>query len=243
VKTVVIVQARMTSTRLPGKVVKTVLGKSLLEYLIERLRRVRRADAFVIATTVNDSDQPIADLCARLEVPCTRGPEHDVLARYHEAARTHGATLVVRITSDCPLIDPGVIDATLALYQQGGFDYVTNGLVPGFPLGMSVEVFPFSVLDQAWREATAPAEREHVTPFIYTRPARFRIGHLRSAEDMSAERWTVDTPEDFELVANIIEALYPTDPEFGTGAIVHLLDQHPGWRAINAGVKQKRLGE
>jgi spore coat polysaccharide biosynthesis protein SpsF len=242
VKTVIIVQARMGSTRLPGKVLREVLGKPLLAYLAARLRLVRLADEFVVATTTEADDTAIVAACGQLGVPCTRGPELDVLARYHQAARLRAADVVVRVTSDCPLIDPAVIDAAIAMYRAGAHDYVSNALRPGFPLGMAVEVFPFALLDQAQREARAPAEREHVTPFFYLRPQRFRIGHLASGRDLSAERWTVDTAQDFALVSRMIEAT-GGDPAAGVERLAALLDQHPDWRALNAGIAQKTYSQ
>lgn len=244
-KTVIIVQARMTSTRLPGKVLKEVLGKTLLEYLIERLRRVKLADEIVIATTINHTDQPIVDLCRRLNVAVTRGSEHDVLARYYEAAKLHHADVIVRVTSDCPAIDPAVIDRVIAFYRDhpGQYDYVSNSLKQSFPYGMAVEVFPFNALEEAAREAKADPEREHVSPFLYTRPERYRIGQVVYPRNLSHHRWTVDTPEDFELIRLILEALYPVKPEFEMQDVLALLDQHPDWVQINAHVQQKKLGE
>ncbi|MGZ5199578.1 MAG: cytidylyltransferase domain-containing protein [Telluria sp.] len=242
-KTVIIVQARMTSTRLPGKVLKTVLGKPLLEYLFERLRRVRLADAFVIATTVNETDEPIVDLCRQHDVPVTRGSEEDVLARYYEAACAHAADVVVRVTSDCPLIDPAIIDEAIAMYRTGQYDYVSNTLQLSYPYGMAVEVLAFRELEQAWREAVDPAEREHVTPFIYRHPERFRIGHLRYKTDLSSHRWTVDTAEDFTLVRKLLEEVYPRAPEFDMDDLLVAISQHPDWPLINAAIKQKTLDD
>ncbi|RJF98622.1 cytidylyltransferase domain-containing protein [Noviherbaspirillum saxi] len=241
----IIVQARMTSTRLPGKVLKEVLGKPLLEYLIERLKRVNAASVIVIATTTNDSDVPIVELCDRLGVAVTRGSEQDVLARYYESAKAHGADVVVRITSDCPVIDPAIIDQAIRYHADnaGRFDYVTNAFSKTYPNGMSVEVFSFRVLEEAYREASAEPEREHVTPFIYLRPERYGIGQLAYPRDLSGHRWTVDTAEDFELIRLIIEALYPGNPEFGLEDIAEKLNENPHWALINAHVVQKKLGE
>jgi spore coat polysaccharide biosynthesis protein SpsF len=243
VKTVVIVQARMTSTRLPGKVLLPIVGKPMLELLVERLRRVRLADSLLIATTVNAADEPIVQLCRRLGVACSRGSEHDVLARYYEAALAQQAAVVVRVTSDCPLLDPALVDEAIAMYRGGQFDYVTNGLSRSYPVGMSAEVFSFGLLEQAWREAKAAPEREHVTPFIYGRAERYRIGQMACAHDLSAQRWTVDTPEDFDLVRRIFEALYPGTPEFGMADILDLIRRNPDWSLINAAIVQKTLGE
>jgi len=244
-KTVIIVQARMTSTRLPGKVLKEVLGKPLLEYLVERLRRVRQADAFVIATTVNAADDPIVALCERLGVAVTRGPELDVLARYHAAARVHGADIVVRVTSDCPLIDPELIDAMILGFREADDapDYLSNTLQPTFPYGMAVEVFRAGALAEAHAEAAAEPEREHVTPFLYLRPERYRIRHYRQAEDLSRHRWTVDTPEDFELVRRLIEDIYPHNPAFRMADVLAALAHHPDWARLNAHIAQKALGQ
>lgn len=242
---VIIVQARMTSTRLPGKILKEVLGKPLLEYQVERLRRVRNADKIVIATTTNNTDEPVVSLGGRLAVPVYRGPENDVLARYHGAARAYGAGLVVRVTSDCPLIDPGVIDRVIGFYHEhkDAYDYVSNTLQRTYPTGMDTEVFPFTVLDEAYREALDAAEREHVTPFIYRRPERYRIGQVIAYNDTSRHRWTVDTPEDFELVRRIIEVIYPENPAFSLYDVLNLIDRNPSWTEINAHIVQKTLGE
>jgi spore coat polysaccharide biosynthesis protein SpsF len=243
VNTVIIVQARMTSTRLPGKILKPVLGKSLLEYQIERLHRVHQANALCVATTVNDSDEPVVTLCQTLKIPTFRGSEADVLGRYYGAAQAAQADAVVRVTSDCPLIDPAIVDEVITTYLQRAehVDYVSNTLERTYPRGLDVEIFPFNVLEQAHREATQPEEREHVTPFIYRHPERYRIAQVKQVMDHSIERWTVDTPEDFELIRRVIEALYPNTPEFNQTDVLALLDTHPDWRAINADVEQKAI--
>lgn len=240
---VIIVQARMSSTRLPGKVLLEVLGKPLLEYQIERLRRVRQADQIVVATTINAADDPITALCMRMGVPFWRGSEHDVLARYHDAARAHRAEVVVRVTSDCPLIDPSVIDATIAHYlrHRAQLDYVSNSLERSFPRGLDTEVFSFDALAEAFAEAVDPAEREHVTPFLYRRPQRYRLGNVACREDLSRHRWTVDTPQDFELIDRIIGALHPILPQFGLWDAAAWLKGRPELCALNAHVEQKRL--
>lgn len=237
--TACIVQARMTSTRLPGKVMLPLGGRPMLARLVERLRRARRIDTVVIATTTNASDDVIAELSADLEVRCHRGSEHDVLSRYAEAATACGATAVVRVTSDCPLLDPALLDRVIELYGRGGFDYVGNMQPPTWPYGLAVEVMAASVLFEADREATEPAEREHVTPFIYWRPERYRLGNMASPRDLSHHRWTVDTPQDYELVTRIFDALYPAQPEFALADVLALLRQHPDWMEINQHIAQK----
>jgi spore coat polysaccharide biosynthesis protein SpsF len=241
--TAIIVQARMTSTRLPGKVLLPILSRPMLSYQLERLRRVSQADRIVIATTTNATDDPIVDFCATEGVDCTRGSEQDVLSRYFEAANRFAADTVVRVTSDCPLIDPQLIDSTISAYREeaGGCDYVSNMIEPSWPYGMAVEVFSARALAEAHAEATEEAEREHVTPFIYWRPGRYRLKSLSMQPDLSQHRWTVDTPEDFELVRRILESLYPRKPCFGMADVLALLAEHPDWAAINRHIKQKTL--
>lgn len=201
-KTIIIVQARMTSTRLPGKVLLPLAGEPMLVRLLERLRRVQRADGIVIATTTNASDDPIAALCAQQGVPCHRGSELDVLSRYADAARLHAADVVVRITSDCPLIDPALIDQLIAVYEEGDSDYVSNMLPPTWPYGMAVEVFSATALAQAHAEATQDAEREHVTPFIYWHPEQL-LRHISKAEIEKNAR----PGESYEQVADRLKKL------------------------------------
>jgi spore coat polysaccharide biosynthesis protein SpsF len=244
-KTVIIVQARMTSTRLPGKVLKQVLGKPLLEYQVERLQRVKLADEIVIATTNNQTDEPIVELCNSLSIAYFRGSEGDVLERYYQAATAHQADVVVRVTSDCPLIDPQVIDTAIDYYLQdrSTYDYVSNCIKRTYPRGMDTEVFSFSVLEQAFMEATAQPDHEHVTPFIYRQPERYSLGHVIYSEDCSHYRWTVDTPEDFELIKKIIETVYPNKPYFTLEYCLELLKQNPDWYFINSDIEQKKYGE
>lgn len=239
--TTIIVQARMTSTRLPGKVLLPIAGRPMLSYQLERLRRVRHADKIIIATTTNATDDPIVDFCAAEGVVCTRGSEHDVLSRYFEAATQFQATTIVRVTSDCPLIDPQLIDFAIEAYINNAesCDYVSNMIAPSWPYGFAVEVFSYRALAEANSEATEDDEREHVTPFIYWRPARYRIKSLTTQPDLSRYRWTVDTPEDFELVRHILETLYPQNPHFVMSDVQELLRKHPEWESINCHVRQK----
>jgi len=241
-RTLAIVQARMTSTRLPGKVLKTILGRPMLSLQLERMRRSRRLDGIVVATTTNAADEPIVVLCGREGVPVHRGSEDDVLGRYAGAAREFDAGVVVRVTSDCPLIEPGLIDESVGLLADGGgkFDYVSNMLHPTYPYGLAVEAFPARVLFEADAAARSEAEREHVTPYIYAHPERYRLHSLRRSPDLSHHRWTVDTPEDFELVSRIFGALYPREPAFGMEQVLELLAKHPDWSEINRHVVQRK---
>lgn len=241
-KTVIISQARMTSARLPGKVLKEVLGKSLLMYQIDRLRRVCLADEVVVATTTNATDDAIEAVCNRENVLCFRGSEVDVLSRYYETAKRYEADTVVRVTSDCPLIDPMVVNTVIDTYKENNrsFDYVSNVLDRTFPRGMDTEVFSFTVLAEAYREAYLKQHREHVTPFIYSQPERYRLGGVRNSSDKSGYRWTVDTAEDFELIKHILEIIYPQIPNFGMEDCFAAYESNPRWYTINNHIEQKK---
>jgi spore coat polysaccharide biosynthesis protein SpsF len=233
----------MTSTRLPGKVMKTVLGKTLLEHLLERLNRCQEIDGMIVATPSASVNQPIWDLCGRKNVPVFKGDENDVLSRYYGAARTAGADHIIRVTSDCPLMDPVELDSFIRFYKRNldRYDYVSSGLERTYPRGMEPEIFSFAALQQAQEGATLPDEREHVTLYIYRHKEKFKVGIFRYSEDISHHRWTVDTDEDFQLVSKIIETLYVKNPHFTLKDILALLDQHPTWIAINQHVEQKKV--
>lgn len=235
----------MTSTRLPGKALLPIAGRAMLSYQIERLRRACGHDVLVVATTVNATDDPIVDFCISESVRCTRGSELDVLRRYCDAAATVGADVVVRVTADCPLIDPDVVEDVIEVFSaaRGSLDYVSNMLEPSYPYGMAVEVMSSRALREADAQATSPVDREHVTPFLYRNPQRYRLQSVRLDTDLSANRWTVDTAADFELVRRILEEIYPRRPDFRTSDVLALLEQHPQWRVVNQHVRQKALGE
>lgn len=232
-----ILQARMSSSRLPGKVMADLLGEPMLARQVERLRRSRTIDRLLLATSTDAADDALVDLCARIGVECFRGSLDDVLDRFHAAVTApgagRGADQIVRLTGDCPLIDPGLIDRLVELHVAGGYDHSCNTLTPRWPDGLDAEVMRAEVLEAAWREAVLPSEREHVTRFIYTRPERFRLGSLVGDTDLSAERWTVDTPEDLALVRAVYAGLYPKNPAFGTEDILQFLAAHPEIAALN----------
>jgi spore coat polysaccharide biosynthesis protein SpsF len=241
-RTVAVVQARMGSTRLPGKVLQDVGGRPLLALVLERASRIAGVDELAVATSELATDDPVADLARRLGVRVVRGSELDVLDRYATAAASLEADLVVRITSDCPLVDPAVIDRLLAFRAAGELDYaaVLTGAVPAegrlrFPDGLDTEVLRASVLAEASREATAAYDREHVTPFIKARPRRFRIGYLEAEQELGDERWTVDHPEDLAFVRAVVARL--DDPvTAGLPDILAVLADEPELRALNAAV-------
>ncbi|CCB86596.1 cytidylyltransferase domain-containing protein [Parachlamydia acanthamoebae] len=240
---VIIVQARMGSTRLPGKVLKPVLGRPLLGYLIERLKAVANADGLLIATTTHPLDQAIVDYCQKENVQVVRGSEENVLSRYVEAGKFTHADAVVRITADCPIIDPKIIDQQITFYRDHAheYDYITNALKRTFPYGMEVEVFSFKELEKAASLKTSLIEQEHVTPVFYFHQKQYRVFNVTLEEDLSRYRLTVDTPEDFELVKRVIEALYPKNPLFSLDDILLLLQKHPEWLLLNAQIQQKSV--
>lgn len=238
---VIIVQARMTSTRLPGKVLLPVAGRPMLAWVLDRLRAVRADVGVAVATTTGAPDDTIVELCMTLGIPVVRGSEHDVLDRYHEAAAELNADPVIRITSDCPLIDPATSRAVLELWERDTPDYASNTLARTFPRGLDTEVLSRSALDAAWAMATEPFEREHVTPYVYRRPERFRLVNLFNAENEGMRRWTVDTPEDLDFVRVIYGELVPRNRSFDADAVRVLLRDRPELELINAAVEQKTL--
>jgi spore coat polysaccharide biosynthesis protein SpsF len=230
-----IIQARMSSTRLPGKVMLDVAGKPLLQRVIGRAQRAQKLDQVIIATSEHEADEVIARFCRDIEVPCFRGSEDDVLDRYYRAAKHFKAESVVRLTADCPLLDPAVIDMVVDRFHEGGYDYLSNSLECTYPDGLDTEVFTMSTLDRAWREARLKSEREHVTAYIYKHPEIFRVGSVKNeSADYSAMRWTVDEPQDLEFVRAIYTHFDGCPP--GLNGIVEWLEQHPELADINAGI-------
>ncbi|BBU41193.1 spore coat protein [Aeribacillus pallidus] len=244
-KVAAIIQARMGSTRLPGKILKKVLDKTLLEYQIERVKRAKSIDEIIIATTTKESDDQIVQLCQQLSIPYYRGSEEDVLSRYYEAATEFGVDVIVRLTSDCPIIDPIVIDKVVKHYLENKdqYDYVSNTLARTYPRGMDTEVIPYEILKRAHEEAKEITFREHVTAYIYHHPNLFRLCNISNEKDESKHRWTVDTKEDLELIEKIISKLYPENTNFNMDDVLKLIDRNPAWFDINSHVEQKKLFE
>ncbi len=239
-KLVAIIQARMGSTRLPGKVSLDLAGEPMLARCVNRTSRAQTPDEVVVATTVQSADDAIVDLCTERGWPCFRGSEDDVLDRYYRAAIAHHADVVVRITSDCPLIEPGVVDRVVQefLDLQPGIDYACNVLPRRtFPRGLDIEVMRFDVLERAWREDPNPAWREHVTTYIQGNPNLFHIHGITNEVDYSHMRWTVDTPEDLAFVRCIYDHF--GHDRFSWREVLVVLEGHPEWLGINRHVKQK----
>lgn len=239
---VAIIQARQGSTRLPGKVMMKVLGKPLLEYLIDRVKRAQLLKKIVVATTVLKEDDLIAEFCEAYSIPCYRGAVEDVLGRYLGVAQQFSADVIVRLTGDCPLLDPEVIDKVVASYfrQYPKVDYVANTLIRTYPRGLDVEVFSFESLKIADREAKSTSDREHVTAFIYKHPEQFILSSVTGEEDKSRFRWTVDTEDDFRLIETLIKAIYPHNPNFTLDDLLSLVQCHPEWQQINSHIQQKQ---
>jgi spore coat polysaccharide biosynthesis protein SpsF len=228
-----IIQARMSSARLPGKVLKDILGKPMLAHQIERVRRARLVDLAVVATSEEASDDPIAKLCARENIACHRGSLTDVLARFQSAEEQFGPTeCIVRLTGDCPLTDPAIVDACVALQAANGADYTSN--TKTYPDGLDVEVITSAALGRAAREATDPYDREHVTPFLYRNSDLFARDTLSYLRDLAHLRWTVDTPADFAFVERVFTELWPNNPAFGWRDVLALIKARPEIAAINA---------
>lgn len=242
-RTVITIQARMRSERLPGKVLAPVAGRPLLELMVERLRRVRLADDIVIATTMDSSCDGIAQLASQIGVGCFRGSEEDVLDRVLLASREARAELIVETTGDCPLLDPATVDRVIGAFLSSDVDYCSNTLRRTYPRGMDVQVFPLRVLDEVARSTSDPVDREHVSLYIYEHPERFRLMNIESGLSPGAEdiRLTVDTPQDLQLVRQVFERLLPRRRDFDLADIMALLRQHPELLAINASVRQKTV--
>ncbi|HYQ16630.1 MAG TPA: glycosyltransferase family protein [Polyangiaceae bacterium] len=239
-KTLVVVQARMGSTRLPGKVLLPLAGRPLLERMLQRLLAARFPFQVCVATSTAAEDEPIRQLCRRIAVPVVSGHPTDLLERHVAAGRAFGADVVVKIPSDCPLIDPAVVDRVLDYYQarSSDFDFVTNLQPPSWPDGNDVEVVPMRLLEQAAVEATKPFEREHTTPFIWDQPERFRIGNVTwgDGRDLAkSHRFTIDYREDYDFIARIYDELCTAArPVFGLSEILALLAQQPDIMRLNA---------
>ena len=262
-RTIAIIQARMSSTRLPGKVLLDIAGEPMLARVIERAKRAKLIDEVVLATTTDPSDDPVAEFCAERGYNFTRGSLNDVLDRYYQAAKEYEADAIVRLTADCPVLDPDVVDETILAQREGNFDFVANRLPPpmgrSFPIGLDTEVCTFAALENAWQNATEKHQREHVMPYLYentnlqpatfkpsnlqtgTSPRGFKIALINHVPDYGALRWTVDTPEDLEFIRQVFARF--DDDNFGWKDILSLLEKEPELAKINADVHHKTLME
>jgi len=230
-----IIQARMGSTRFPGKTLIPINGEPMLQMMLRRVARSRRLDRYLVATTDSPADEPIVACCRTVNVEVFRGSDTDVLDRYYRAACAAGAQVVVRLTADCPLIDWRVIDDVVEVFQDGTYDYVSNAAPPpsSYPDGMDVEVISMDVLTRAWATAVKPSEREHVTFCLWQHPETFRIRRVDASPDRSAYRLTVDRQEDLAVVEGVVRALGPQAEDASLDELVTCLQTHPELLARN----------
>ncbi len=241
---VCIVQARIGSTRLPAKVLKKICGKTVLEHDIDRLKRVKNIDNIVIATTTLERDNIIIEEAKRLNVSYFRGSEEDVLSRYYYAAIENKADVIVRVTSDCPLIDSEVTEKIIQYYLDNNtkYDYVSNTIDRTYPRGLDTEVFSFKALEKAFNEAESLRDKEHVTPYIWDNPRIFRLAQYKNKVKYSHLRWTLDTKEDFQLISGIYDKLYSKkENKFNMNDILNLYKKYPELLKINENIKQKKI--
>ncbi len=235
-KAKIIIQARTNSNRLPGKVLLNILGKPVLEHVIERAGKAKNAGGVIVATTTNDEDLPIAAIAERLGVDVYRGSEDDVLDRFYQAAKHFSLQHIVRITADCPLIDPAVIDEGIDGYFSSGANYCSNVLERTFPDGEDVEVFSFNALETAWKEAKLSSEREHVTTYIRKHAEKFKLSNFSYKTNAAVKRWTLDEEKDFVFIKSVYEKLYLQNSCFGMEDILRLLEADKHLEAINKAI-------
>jgi len=239
---VAIIQARMGSTRLPEKVMREIGKKTMLSRVVQRTARSELIDKIVVATTAKTSDDPIVAECDRLNVPVFRGDEQDVLDRYYQAAMAYQAEAIVRITSDCPLIEPEVVDRVIRAFLDESPDYASNSLEKTYPRGLDAEVVTLEALIRAWQEATEPYQRVHVTPYIYQNPDQFKLLPVKSDVDYSRYRWTVDSQEDLDFV-RAIYSRFGNEDAFTWKDVLSILAAEPELAEINRHIRQKSLEE
>lgn len=232
---VAIIQARMSSTRLPGKVLMPLAGKPVLEHVVARIEQCQTIQQIVVATSIDSSDDAIEAWCQQRGVVCYRGSLLDVLDRYYQAAKAAKADAIVRITADCPAIDPTIVDEVVRGYLAGGFEF--HGLAGEFPDGLDCTVFAFSAIERAWKEAKLPSEREHVGPYIEKQPHLFKCGGLNKFTGLSHHRWTLDEPRDLAFLQAVFDRLYKADaPPFLAKDVLELLELSPDLMGINGSI-------
>jgi spore coat polysaccharide biosynthesis protein SpsF len=243
-KIVAIIQARMTSSRLPGKVLKEIAGVPMIAHVINRVSKARFVDQVIIATTDDPADDLIEKFCNESGYTCFRGHHFDVLDRYYQAALSFQANIIVRITADCPLIDADLIDHLIMSFIETNVDFAANRLPPPwkrtFPIGLDIEIVGLKALEKAWKEASLPYEREHVLPYLYDQPNRFKILLMQHEPDYGNKRWTVDTPEDLELLNQIFIQFSPRI-DFSWLEVIKVIDQIPDLEKINRVISAKNV--
>jgi len=237
-KVAAIVQARVSSTRLPKKILKDIVDKPLLWHLIMRLKSAKQINQIIIATTSKKEDNSIVKLAKETAVESFRGSEEDVLDRYYQAAKKYKVEIIVRITADCPLADPKLVDKIIKCFLNNNFDYISNVHPPTYPDGLDVEVFSYATLEKTWRKAEKLSEREHVTSYIWKHPEIFKLGNVENEKDLSCMRWTVDEKRDLKFVKEIYRRLYKNNKIFYMEDILNLLKNEPELSKINRGISR-----
>jgi len=242
---IAIIQAHMGSTRLPGKVLIDIIGKPMLWHVVSRVRYAEHINNLVIATTTNRNDDKIVDFCKLYNIDCYKGSEEDVLDRYYQTAKFWQADSIVRITSDCPLIDPKIINKVISVYLENkdNIDGASNTIRRTYPRGLDVEVISFRTLEKVWKEAKKDYQREHVTIYIYEHAKQFKLYSVENDENLAHHRWTVDEEKDLEFVKEVYERLYKEGKIFLMEDVIDLLKREPHLKEINKDVKQKELIE
>ena len=235
-RTVAIIQARMGSTRLPGKVLKNLLGKPMLVHIFNRVNQSKLVDQVVIATSINKENNVIRAVCKENNISYFSGSENNVLERFFYTACHFEAEQIIRITADCPLIDSDIINKLIERFNNSNYNFMgvaagagaSNSDFKGnrYPQGLDAEIFMFDILKKAYKEATSDRDKEHVTPYIWTKPSVFKIGQLKAEKDYSEMRWVIDNPEDFDFIEQIYKKLYPKNPNFGMKEILNFLESN-----------------
>ncbi|MDD5096792.1 MAG: glycosyltransferase family protein [Candidatus ainarchaeum sp.] len=238
-----IIQARISSRRLPNKIFALISGKPLIWHVVDRLRRSRKVSRIAVATTTNPADDVLEEWCRENKIEVFRGSEEDVLSRYFHAAKAMGAETIVRVTADDPFKDPAILDEVVELFQKNKLDFAYNNKPPTFPEGLDVEVFSMAALEKAQAESRDQYEREHVTQYFYRHPEKFRQMNLANKEDLSRLRWTIDTEEDLGMARAVYKELYMEGGVFLTADILRLIKEHPEIALMNSGVKRSAMYE
>jgi spore coat polysaccharide biosynthesis protein SpsF (cytidylyltransferase family) len=233
---IAIIQARLGSTRLPGKVLFDLEGRTMLEHIIRRVKASKLVNDVIVATTINKDDLEVVKMCANHGISVYCGSEDDVLDRYYQAARLFKTDHIVRITADDPFKDPEIIDKIIQVMIEDSFDYVSNTIKPTYPEGLDIEVFRITALEKAWKEAIKTSEREHVTPYIWKHPELFNLKNVENDMDLSSMRWTLDTQRDYEFTKAIYKRLYVPGKIFLMKDVLKLLNEVPELKEINAGI-------
>jgi len=237
-KTIAIVQARMSSSRLPGKVLKNLAGKPAIWHVFNQLSFSKKIDQIVLATSINEEDDQLEEWARKNDINFFRGDLDNVLKRFYDTASYYNGDIIVRITADCPLIDPSVVDKVIQKFLEGNYDYLSNTNPPTFPDGLDTEVFTFNTLKEAYQNAKLKSELEHVTPYIWNHPEKFKLGNLTSSENYEHLRWTLDNPEDYKFLSEIFDNLFIENSHISHKTVLDFLAENEQLIEINSKIKR-----